>query len=72
MLFVLSIVLMIISPNIIRIMFGWDGLGLVSYCLIIFYQNYRSYNSGMVTVLCNRIGDIGLLMAIRLVIIRGR
>lgn len=72
MLFVLSIVLMIISPNIIRIMFGWDGLGLVSYCLIIFYQNYRSYNSGMVTVLCNRIGDVGLLMAIRLVIIRGR
>lgn len=70
-LFVLSIVLIIISPNIIRIIFGWDGLGLVSYCLIIFYQNYRSYNSGIVTVLCNRIGDVGLLIAIRLVIIRG-
>lgn len=71
-LFVLSIVLIIISPNIIRIIFGWDGLGLVSYCLIIFYQNYRSYNSGIVTVLCNRVGDVGLLIAIRLVICRGR
>lgn len=72
LLFVLSIVLIIISPNIIRIIFGWDGLGLVSYCLIIFYQNYRSYNSGIVTVLCNRIGDVGLLIVIRLVIIGGR
>lgn len=72
MLFVLSIVLMIIRPNIIRIIFGWDGLGLVSYCLIIFYQNYRSYNSGIVTVLCNRVGDVGLLIAIRLVMVRGR
>lgn len=72
LLFVLSIVLIIISPNIIRIIFGWDGLGLVSYCLIIFYQNYRSYNSGIVTVLCNRVGDVGLLIVIGLVIIEGR
>nr|YP_010872856.1 NADH dehydrogenase subunit 5 [Pheidole pieli]WGV34044.1 NADH dehydrogenase subunit 5 [Pheidole pieli] len=71
MLFVLSMVLMIISPNIISIMFGWDGLGLVSYCLIIFYQNYSSYNSGMVTVLCNRVGDVGLLMVISLLMIKG-
>nr|YP_010872908.1 NADH dehydrogenase subunit 5 [Pheidole taipoana]WGV34096.1 NADH dehydrogenase subunit 5 [Pheidole taipoana] len=71
MLFVLSMVLMIISPNLVSIMFGWDGLGLVSYCLIIFYQNYSSYNSGMVTVLCNRIGDVGLLMAISLLMVSG-
>lgn len=44
----------------------------MSYCLIIFYQNYRSYNSGIVTVLCNRVGDVGLLIVIGLVIIRGR
>lgn len=71
-LFISSMVLIIIRPNIIRIILGWDGLGLVSYCLIIFYQNYRSYNSGIVTVLCNRIGDVGLLIAIRLIIMRGR
>jgi NADH-ubiquinone oxidoreductase chain 5 len=71
-LFVLSMIIMVIRPNIIRILFGWDGLGLISYCLVIFYQNYISFNSGIVTVLCNRIGDIGLLIAIGLIFIYGR
>lgn len=71
-LFIISIVFIIISPNVFRILFGWDGLGLVSYCLVIYYQNYISYNSGIVTVLCNRIGDIGLLMSIGLIVIYGR
>nr|YP_010461833.1 NADH dehydrogenase subunit 5 [Tapinoma ibericum]UUF93599.1 NADH dehydrogenase subunit 5 [Tapinoma ibericum] len=70
-LFIMSMVFMIISPNIFSILFGWDGLGLVSYCLVIYYQNYTSYNSGMVTVLCNRVGDIGLLMSIGLMIMYG-
>nr|QBG38558.1 NADH dehydrogenase subunit 5 [Acropyga butteli] len=69
--FILSMILMIISPNLISILFGWDGLGLISYCLVIFYQNYSSYNSGMVTVLCNRMGDIGLLMVISLMFMFG-
>ena len=72
LLFIFSIVLIIIRPNIVRILFGWDGLGLVSYCLVIYYQNYMSYNSGMVTVLCNRVGDVGILMMIRLMLVRGR
>lgn len=71
-LFILSIILIILSPNILGILFGWDGLGIISYCLVIFYQNYMSYNSGMVTVLCNRIGDVGLLLRLGLVIILGR
>nr|YP_010341308.1 NADH dehydrogenase subunit 5 [Stenamma megamanni]UNZ99562.1 NADH dehydrogenase subunit 5 [Stenamma megamanni] len=70
-LFIMSMILMIISPNIVSIMFGWDGLGVVSYCLVIFYQNYISYNSGMVTVLCNRVGDVGLLMAIAMMMFLG-
>lgn len=71
-LFVLSIILIVIRPNLIRILFGWDGLGLISYCLVIFYQNYVSFNSGIVTVLCNRIGDIGLLMSIGIIFMYGR
>lgn len=70
-LFIFSIILMIISPNLVRILFGWDGLGLRSYCLVIYYQNYISFNSGIVTVLCNRLGDVGLLISIRLVFIYG-
>nr|WHM51934.1 NADH dehydrogenase subunit 5 [Anacanthotermes sp. A MLW-2022a] len=64
LMFVVSMVLLIISPNLISILLGWDGLGLVSYCLVIYYQNVSSYNSGMLTVLSNRIGDVALLMAI--------
>ncbi|YP_009705871.1 NADH dehydrogenase subunit 5 (mitochondrion) [Linepithema humile] len=69
--FIMSMIIMILSPNIFSILFGWDGLGLVSYCLVIYYQNYMSYNSGMVTVLCNRIGDVGLLMSIGLMVMYG-
>nr|UZI00051.1 NADH dehydrogenase subunit 5 [Andricus mairei]UZI00103.1 NADH dehydrogenase subunit 5 [Andricus mairei]UZN92494.1 NADH dehydrogenase subunit 5 [Andricus mairei]UZN92520.1 NADH dehydrogenase subunit 5 [Andricus mairei] len=68
MLFVISMIFMIISPNIISIILGWDGLGLISYCLIIYYQNVYSYNSGMLTLLTNRIGDCMLLMMIFMMI----
>nr|WFP43247.1 NADH dehydrogenase subunit 5 [Callimenellus fumidus] len=64
LLFVLSMIFLIISPNIISILLGWDGLGLVSYCLVIYYQNLKSYNAGMLTALSNRIGDVALLMVI--------
>nr|AFN10595.1 NADH dehydrogenase subunit 5 [Sasakia charonda] len=64
LLFVFSMILLIISPNMISIFLGWDGLGLVSYCLIIFYQNMKSYNAGMLTALSNRIGDVMILMLI--------
>nr|URX53454.1 NADH dehydrogenase subunit 5 [Incisitermes minor] len=64
LLFVLSMMFLIISPNMISILLGWDGLGLVSYCLVIYYQNVSSYNAGMLTVLSNRVGDVALLMVI--------
>lgn len=64
LIFVLSIIFLIISPNLISILLGWDGLGLVSYCLVIYYQNIKSYNAGILTALSNRIGDVALLIAI--------
>nr|YP_010615457.1 NADH dehydrogenase subunit 5 [Abisara chela]WAT94127.1 NADH dehydrogenase subunit 5 [Abisara chela] len=64
LLFVFSMILLIISPNIISIFLGWDGLGLVSYCLVIYYQNNKSYNAGMLTALSNRVGDVMILMVI--------
>nr|WKR35341.1 NADH dehydrogenase subunit 5 [Symbrenthia lilaea] len=64
LLFVFSMILLIISPNMISIFLGWDGLGLVSYCLILYYQNMKSYNAGMLTALSNRIGDVMILMLI--------
>nr|YP_009236789.1 NADH dehydrogenase subunit 5 [Telchinia lycoa]AMJ17247.1 NADH dehydrogenase subunit 5 [Telchinia lycoa] len=64
LMFVFSMMLLIISPNMISILLGWDGLGLVSYCLVIYYQNIKSYNAGMLTALSNRIGDVMILISI--------
>nr|AII99339.1 NADH dehydrogenase subunit 5 [Anopheles cruzii] len=64
LMFVMSMMMLIISPNLISILLGWDGLGLVSYCLVIYFQNVKSYNAGMLTALSNRIGDVALLLTI--------
>nr|YP_009536366.1 NADH dehydrogenase subunit 5 [Ornithodoros hermsi]AYN50644.1 NADH dehydrogenase subunit 5 [Ornithodoros hermsi] len=64
LLFVGSMFLMILSPNLLMIMLGWDGLGLVSYCLVIFYQNYSSNSAGMITIMSNRIGDVMILLSV--------
>nr|WVH13753.1 NADH dehydrogenase subunit 5 [Anopheles plumbeus] len=64
LMFVFSMMMLIISPNLISILLGWDGLGLVSYCLVIYFQNVKSYNAGMLTALSNRVGDVALLLAI--------
>nr|ABS28769.1 NADH dehydrogenase subunit 5 [Polistes sp. MD1] len=71
MMFILSMIFLIICPNLMGLLLGWDGLGLSSYLLVIYYQNWKSYNSGMVTILLNRIGDVGILMMISLLIMLG-
>nr|YP_010535708.1 NADH dehydrogenase subunit 5 [Ornithodoros tabajara]UYB78646.1 NADH dehydrogenase subunit 5 [Ornithodoros tabajara]UYB78659.1 NADH dehydrogenase subunit 5 [Ornithodoros tabajara] len=68
LLFVGSMILMILSPNLLMILLGWDGLGLVSYCLVIYYQNYKSDVAGMITVLSNRVGDVMILLALVIVL----
>jgi NADH-ubiquinone oxidoreductase chain 5 len=68
LMFVVSMMFLIVSPNITSILLDWDGLGLVSYLLVIYYQNTRSYGAGMLTVLSNRIGDVALLMVIAWII----
>nr|YP_009692120.1 NADH dehydrogenase subunit 5 [Leptocentrus albolineatus]QEG98453.1 NADH dehydrogenase subunit 5 [Leptocentrus albolineatus] len=64
LMFILSMFLMILSPNLISILLGWDGLGLVSYCLVIYYSSMNSNLSGLITCLINRLGDIGILISI--------
>lgn len=70
--FVMSMMALIASPNLIRILLGWDGLGLVSYALVIYYQNVKSFNAGMLTALSNRIGDVIILVSIALMRSAGR
>ncbi|GLH11213.1 NADH-ubiquinone oxidoreductase chain 5 [Gryllus bimaculatus] len=49
-----------------------DDLGLVSYYLVIYYQNVKSYNAGMMKALSSRFGDVALLLLIARMIRYGR
>nr|YP_001315150.1 NADH dehydrogenase subunit 5 [Perionyx excavatus]ABQ01587.1 NADH dehydrogenase subunit 5 [Perionyx excavatus] len=51
-------------PHLMMLLLGWDGLGLVSFILVIYYQNPKSLAAGMITALTNRIGDVMLLLSI--------
>jgi len=62
--FVITIVFIIIIPNLISILFGWDGLGLVSCGLVIYYQNEKSDNPGMLTAVSNWGDYVAILFAI--------
>lgn len=64
LLFVFSINMLIFFPHLIILLLGWDGLGIVSFILVIYYQNPKSLAAGIITALTNRIGDVTLLLAI--------
>lgn len=67
-LFVVSINLIVIRPNIFIIILGWDGLGLISYALVIYYNNESSRRAGIITVITNRLGDVGFIISIIIII----
>nr|AHB23394.1 NADH dehydrogenase subunit 5 [Limnoria quadripunctata] len=63
-LFVISMFFLIFSLNFMSILMGWDGLGIISYILVIYYQNEYSSSAGMLTALSNRVGDAAILLSI--------
>lgn len=65
--FVTRIITLIFSSNLIFLIVGWDGLGILSFLLVIFYQNERSLASGLITFITNRVGDAFLLRIIILI-----
>nr|YP_009501951.1 NADH dehydrogenase subunit 5 [Pariaconus pele]AWU49019.1 NADH dehydrogenase subunit 5 [Pariaconus pele] len=64
MLFICFMLVMIMSPSSLGVLLGWDGLGMISYCLIIYYKSSNSFNSGFITAATNRLGDSMLMVAI--------
>nr|UUC08028.1 NADH dehydrogenase subunit 5 [Exechonella vieirai] len=64
MMFILSMNTLIFSPQLITLLMGWDGLGLTSYLLVVFYSNHKSMKAGMITALTNRLGDALLLITL--------
>ncbi|BAV58167.1 NADH dehydrogenase subunit 5 (mitochondrion) [Ramazzottius varieornatus] len=64
--FVISMFFLIFSPNLFFLLLGWDGLGLVSYLLVVYYMSVSSSVAGMLTFLMNRVGDIFFLFSLSL------
>lgn len=71
LLFVCRMLLLINFTNLWIFIWGWDFLGVVSYVLVINYQNQNSRNAGMITVLSNRVGDRFMIIRISLLTITG-
>nr|YP_009054034.1 NADH dehydrogenase subunit 5 [Mytilus coruscus]AIA77027.1 NADH dehydrogenase subunit 5 [Mytilus coruscus]AZZ73316.1 NADH dehydrogenase subunit 5 [Mytilus coruscus] len=70
-LFVLSMIFMILVPNLVMLLIGWDGLGLTSFLLVAYYQNNKSLSAAMLTALTNRIGDVLVLVSISILLNEG-
>lgn len=69
--FVSSMFFLVFSGNFFMTIVGWDGLGLISFCLVIFYSNHGRLESGLVTVFRNRVGDVFFLMCFFFFVGRG-
>ena len=69
--FVVSMNMLIFIPHLIILLLGWDGLGVTSFILIIYYQNPKSLAAGLITALTNRIGDVAILMSIAWTLAQG-
>ncbi len=66
-LFTFSMLMLVMSNNLLQLFFGWEGVGLVSYLLIGFwYKNPTATFANMKAFLVNRIGDFGFLLGVGL------
>lgn len=68
-LFTFMMFMLVLSNNFVQLFFGWEGVGLVSYLLIGFYFKRESaIFANLKAFLVNRIGDLGFLLGIALVL----
>ncbi len=68
----MSINFLIFIPSLPFLLLGWDGLGITSFALIIYYQDNKSLGAGTHTLLLNRIGDVLILISFALLLARGQ
>jgi len=67
-LFTFSMLMLVMSNNMLQLFFGWEAVGLVSYLLIGFWFNRPSaIFANMKAFLVNRVGDFGFILGIGLV-----
>ena len=68
-LFTFSMLMLVMSNNLLQLFFGWEAVGLVSYLLIGFWFNKPSaIFANMKAFLVNRVGDFGFILGIGLIV----
>ncbi len=68
-LFVFFMLLLVLGSNYLILFIGWEGVGLSSYLLIGFWFKNQDYNNAAKKAfIMNRIGDLGFLLALFLLI----
>ena len=66
-LFTFSMLMLVMSNNMLQLFFGWEAVGLVSYLLIGFWYNKpTAIFANMKAFLVNRVGDFGFILGIGL------
>ncbi|MBS0634732.1 MAG: NADH-quinone oxidoreductase subunit L [Verrucomicrobia bacterium] len=64
-LFIFSMLLLVLASNLLLLFVGWEGVGVASYLLIgYWYQKNSAQKAAKKAFVVNRIGDLGLLLAI--------
>jgi len=67
-LFTFSMLMLVMSNNMLQLFFGWEAVGLVSYLLIGFWFNKpTAIFANMKAFLVNRVGDFGFILGIGLI-----
>ena len=67
-LFTFSMLMLVMSNNLLQLFFGWEAVGLVSYLLIGFYfKKPTATFANMKAFLVNRVGDFGFIIGIGLI-----
>ena len=68
-LFTFSMLMLVMSNNLLQLFFGWEAVGLVSYLLIGFWYNKpTAIFANMKAFLVNRVGDFGFILGIGLIV----
>ena len=71
-LFTFSMLMLVMSNNLLQLFFGWEAVGLVSYLLIGFwYTKPTAIFANMKAFLVNRVGDFGFILGIGLIVAYG-
>nr|YP_009306849.1 NADH dehydrogenase subunit 5 [Histiostoma blomquisti]AOR08481.1 NADH dehydrogenase subunit 5 [Histiostoma blomquisti] len=70
-LFVASMFFLVFAGSWVIVLFGWDGLGLISFLLVIYYNDSSSLGSGLLTVFTNRIGDSFFILSFMFMFFNG-